>query len=69
MGVGDTNRVDPYNFDPQFERALVALSCISRRFYGRVGHAVQPDSLGAAPAQLALRAAQAVAHAAAGNVT
>jgi nucleotide-binding universal stress UspA family protein len=54
-------RLEPYFFDPKFERAVALLACRSARFYGRVGKDVDPDALGCDEAKLALRAARDVA--------
>jgi KaiC/GvpD/RAD55 family RecA-like ATPase len=55
-------KVQPYNFDPTFERAVVALLCSRSRFFGRIGGSVEADALGGDAAKLAVQAAQAVAH-------
>ena len=55
-------RLEPYFFDPKFERALALLACRSTRFWGRVGKDVDPDALGCDAAKLALRAAKSVAQ-------
>lgn len=53
--------VQPYGLDPEFERALVALSCSRPRFFGRIASALDPAALVAPEAVLAVKAAQAIA--------
>jgi len=36
----------PYNLDPQFERAIMVLACCKPRFYGRGVHKLEPELLG-----------------------
>jgi hypothetical protein len=52
----------PYNLDPAFERAAVTLCCRSSRFWGRIGHHLEPDALSLEPAKHALKAVRAVAR-------
>lgn len=54
-------KVESYGLDPAFERAAVTLACTKPRFFGRIGHALDPDALGAPAAKLAVQAAQAIA--------
>jgi hypothetical protein len=53
----------PYWLDPGFERAVVTLACCRPRFYGRIGHALDPSCLTLPEAKLALEAALAVGKA------
>ncbi len=53
---------DRYAFDPDFERAVVALCCERPRFYGRIGVALNPEFLRSPEAQLILKAAQSCAR-------
>lgn len=53
---------DRYSFDPEFERAAIALCCSRPRFYGRIGVALNPEFLDAPEAELILKAAQAIAR-------
>ena len=55
-------KVEPYAFDARFERAVVFLTCASARFYGRVGHAIEPAAVSGELQKLAVEAAQAVAR-------
>lgn len=55
-------RTQPYALDPKFERAVVVMMCENPRFYGLVGHAVEPDALSDASLKLAAQAAQAIAR-------
>jgi hypothetical protein len=50
-----------YGFSASFERLVTLYACADLDFYARLGHALEPDLLAAAPARLALQAAQAVA--------
>lgn len=52
--------VDPYSFDPRFERAMVFLACSRPAFYGSTGYALEVEALSAPEAKLALTAAHAV---------
>ncbi len=56
MSQGAEKAKEPYRLDPAFERALITLACHRPRFYGRIGHAIDPDCLGIASAKLALEA-------------
>jgi hypothetical protein len=53
--------VEPYGLAPAFERAVVWLCCCRPRFWGRVGHQVDPAHLETTSAKLAVKAAQAIA--------
>lgn len=55
-------RVLPYNFDPLFEKQVVLLACSRSKFFGRVGVSMDPELFKSAPAQLAMRAAHAIAR-------
>ncbi len=55
-----STKKDPYKLDPAFERALVTLCCARQRFYGRIGHALEPALLGSPEGKLALEAAHAI---------
>lgn len=59
---GAPKAADPYGLAPAFEAQAVTAACAQPRFYGRLGHALDPDCLGAAPAKLALQAAHAIAR-------
>ena len=54
---------EPYNFDPGWERGLVASVCLTQKFYALVGEELDPDCLGNPVCKLALQAAQAIAKA------
>lgn len=55
-------KVAPYDFNPEFERAVVT-ACITRpKFWTSIGHAVEEDALASAPAKLAIKAARAIAN-------
>lgn len=53
---------EPYKFDPGFEKAVVSLSCLSKTFYGKIGHVLEPEALSGEIPKLALEAVQAVAN-------
>lgn len=55
-------RLDPYFFEPRFERAVALYACRSTRFWGRVGKDLEPDAFGCDEAKHAVRAAAAVAQ-------
>ncbi len=57
-----SDKVDPYNLHPLFERAAVTYACTNEDFFRRVGYAIDPDALKNPVGQLALQAAQAVAR-------
>ena len=59
---GAPKSTDPYGLAPGFEAQLVLLVCSSPRFFGVLGHALDPECLGTAPAKLAVRGAQAIAR-------
>lgn len=50
-------KVTPYSFDAIFEQIVVTLACSSQRFYGRVGHALDPALMKSLPGQHAIQAA------------
>lgn len=50
----------PYRFDPVFEKAVVTLACSNARFYGRIGHALDPELFKFESSKLALRAAHTI---------
>lgn len=52
---------EPYCFDEDFEQSVVAMSIRSMVFWQRAGHDIEPSLLGDARAQLAMKAARAVA--------
>lgn len=52
----------PYDFAPDFARALVRLACSHGEVYARVGALLAPKCLGSPEATLAVQAAQAVAE-------
>ncbi len=51
-------QVEPYDLDPDFERAVVLHTCSSPDFYARVGQYLDPDALGTEIAKLAVRTAK-----------
>lgn len=53
---------DPYWLDPGFERAVITMCCSKPRFWGRIGHALDPDALALEPSKLAYRACAQVAR-------
>lgn len=52
---------EPYNFDPAFERAVLFLCCSCPQFWGKVGHALDPESMGLPESKLVLQAVRAIA--------
>lgn len=52
---------DSYNLDPQFERLVGVLVCVSPGFYGRIGHSLQLDALKLPEVKIAIKAAHAIA--------
>ena len=60
MATG-AKKVDAYGFTPAFEKALVFLMCSRPRFYGRVGHGVDPEALRVPAGKDAVLAAHAIA--------
>lgn len=52
---------DPYELDPDFERAVAILCCTRPKFYGTIGHALDLDALGLPECKLAVKAAMAIA--------
>lgn len=50
-------KIVPYNLDAGFEKQVVTLACSSPRFYGRIGHALDPELMKLEPSKHALRAA------------
>ncbi len=54
--------VEPLGLDGTFERLSAYYACSRPRFWGRVGHAVEPDSLASVPLRLALKAAAEIAR-------
>lgn len=52
--------VEPYSFDPRFERAVVFTACTRPAFYGSTAYALEVEGLAAPEARLALTAAHAV---------
>ena len=36
---------EPYNLDPTFERAVLAMCCLNPRFWARVGHFIDPKAM------------------------
>lgn len=45
---------EPYFFDPDFERAVIALCAMRTRFWSRIGHALDPDCVQLPGSKLAL---------------
>lgn len=56
----EQEKPEPYGLLPEFERAVVVLACSQPRFYGRIGHALEPDCLSLEPAKHALQAAHVI---------
>jgi hypothetical protein len=56
--VSPPSKVDPYRFQPEFEREAVGLSCSNPGFWSRIGHAIDPAALDSEVARLALSAAR-----------
>jgi hypothetical protein len=54
-------RSEPYRFDPGFEAIVVTMSCTRQKFYGRVGHELDPELLKDESAKLGMRAARQIA--------
>lgn len=52
---------EPYNFDPAWERSLIASLCMKQKFFMLVGNEVDPDCLASPVCKLAMQAAQAIA--------
>ena len=50
-----------YQFTRDFETQVAYLTCTSKSFFGRIGHALDPDSFAQEAAQMAVRAAQQIA--------
>jgi hypothetical protein len=48
----------PYGFDPAFERVVAAMLCCRPKFYGLVGHELEPARMEVPSARLAVMAAQ-----------
>ena len=63
--MGD-EKPEPYGLAPEFERAVVVLACSRSQFYGRIGHALEPDALGMSAARVAMQAAHTI-HAEVGH--
>lgn len=54
-------KTEPYRLDPRFESAVI-LSTVKRpKFYGVIGHALEPEALGSKTNALALKAVRAIA--------
>lgn len=51
---------EPYSFDPAFERAVVTLACSNARFFGRIGHELDPELFKFEASKVAMRAARAI---------
>jgi hypothetical protein len=51
---------EPYDLAPAFERAVVTLACSHQKFYGIIGHAIEPDLLEQRAATIAMQAAHAI---------
>lgn len=61
-GASTKTLVDPYGFDPRYERDLVTSVCSRPAAYSRVGALIDAKLLGSPACTLAVQAAQAVAH-------
>jgi hypothetical protein len=57
-----SNQVEPYRFEEKFERSVAVLCARSPRFWGVIGHALDPAALGAEPAKLLVQAVQQIAR-------
>ncbi len=62
MAGAKDKKADPYAFTPDFERAVVALSCTHARFFGRVGRHLDPEAMTTEAGKLAVEAAQDIAR-------
>jgi hypothetical protein len=58
----NAKKSDPYHLDPTFERAVAVLCATKPSFWGRIGHALDPDCLASEPAKRILRACRQIAH-------
>lgn len=56
-----TEKKEPYGFEVGFEHALIALSCQRPTFWGRAGHALDPDCVALPASKLALQTVRAIA--------
>jgi hypothetical protein len=56
----DDQKPEPYGLEPSFERAIVVLSCSRSKFYGRIGHELEPDALELPAAKVAMQAAHTI---------
>lgn len=52
---------EPYNLDPIFERAVLTMCCTNPRFWGRIGHALEPKMLGLPQAKVVIETVRAIA--------
>lgn len=57
--MGD-RAVDSYGLDPVFERSVAVLCASSPRFFGSVGHAIDPDALNSEVARLVVKTASVI---------
>jgi len=55
------DKVEPLGLDPLFERQITYLSCSRPRFWARIGHAIEPESLADPVNVRALNAARMIA--------
>lgn len=53
--------VDPYELDPEFERAVAMLCATKPKFFGAIAHALQLEAIEQPPARLVVEAAIAIA--------
>jgi hypothetical protein len=58
--VAQPTKPKPYELAPTFERAVAVLCCSRPRFYGRIGHALDPDCITDEAAKLSVRAVHAI---------
>jgi len=58
----DEDKVEPLGLDPIFERQVTYLACSRPRFFARIGHAIEPDSLADPVNTRALLAARMIAR-------
>jgi KaiC/GvpD/RAD55 family RecA-like ATPase len=59
--VASSAEVEPYGFDPAFERTLGVLAATTPRFWGAAGYALDPSALRLPEVKLIVKAARAIA--------
>lgn len=60
-GAAGDDQLEPYDLDPAFEVELIRLTCADPQFFAQIGRHLEVGGFLNKPAQLAVRAAQAVA--------